>query len=61
DDILNSLKSIQAEVPILKDRYKRLIQHFRDNGIKEIESFVQQTTDRGEDILENCIELMSDI
>jgi type I restriction enzyme R subunit len=42
-DIQQGLKSILTELPILDERYHRLLQHFRALGITEIEPFVTGT------------------
>jgi type I restriction enzyme R subunit len=39
-DISHGLKSILTELPILEERYQRLLQHFRAGGVAEIEAFV---------------------
>src|ERR1700722_6328741 len=39
-DIQGGLKDILTELPVLEERYQRLLQHFRSAGIAEIESFV---------------------
>jgi len=39
-DIQQGLKDILTELPVLEERYQRLLQHFRSAGIKEIEAFV---------------------
>ncbi len=39
-DINEGLKSIQSELPILEERYQRLLQHFRSAGVERIEGFV---------------------
>jgi type I restriction enzyme R subunit len=39
-DISEGLKSIQSELPILEERYQRLLQHFRSAGVERIEGFV---------------------
>lgn len=64
DDILNSFKDISTEIPILEQRYLRLIQHFEDAGINKIRAWVEQTiTDPKEEveILERCVELGEDV
>jgi len=43
EDIQQGLKSVRTEVPILEERYRRLLHHFRAAGVAEIEAFV---TDR---------------
>ncbi|NQU24700.1 MAG: type I restriction endonuclease subunit R [Candidatus Nealsonbacteria bacterium] len=63
-DIEDTLKDIASEVPVLEDRYRRLVSLFKDDGVADIEGFVQQTiTDpsRTHDILEQAIDLMEDI
>jgi type I restriction enzyme R subunit len=39
-DIRQGLKSILTELPILEERYQRLLQHFRAGGVADIEAFV---------------------
>jgi len=39
-DIQQGLKSLTSELPILQERYQRLLQHFQTAGIAEIERFV---------------------
>jgi type I restriction enzyme R subunit len=40
-DIQEGLKDLLSELPILEERYQRLLQHFRSAGIAEIERFVK--------------------
>lgn len=40
-DIQNGLKNILSELPILEERYRRLIQHFIAAGVADVESFVK--------------------
>jgi type I restriction enzyme R subunit len=40
-DIEEGLKSIQSELPILEERYQRLLQHFQTAGVQDIEGFVK--------------------
>lgn len=64
DDIINSMKDINSEIPLLESRYNRLIQLFNENGIAQIEEFVKQAIKSTEiefDILEQAITLMADI
>jgi type I restriction enzyme R subunit len=35
------LKSLETELPILEERYRRLLQHFQSAGVAEIENFVR--------------------
>lgn len=40
-DIQQGLKSLLTELPILEERYQRLLQHFRAAGVGKIEAFVK--------------------
>ena len=63
-DLQDSLKDITSELPVLEARYRRLVQLFQDQGVAEIEPWVQQKiTDpqRIYDILEQAIEGMKDL
>lgn len=48
NDIQQGLKSLMSEVPVLEQRYQRLLQHFRDAGVAEIEAFVRDQRDSPE-------------
>ncbi|MCK4624776.1 MAG: type I restriction endonuclease subunit R [Phycisphaerae bacterium] len=64
DDVKGSLKDIEAELPVLESRYQRLVNLFKEKGVPEIESFVQQTikdVQKTFDILEDAIQLLKDI
>ncbi|MGA2400546.1 MAG: type I restriction endonuclease subunit R [Syntrophobacteraceae bacterium] len=41
EDIQQGLKNRLTELPILEERYQRLLQHFRAAGVAEIEDFVK--------------------
>jgi type I restriction enzyme R subunit len=41
EDIQQGLKNRLSELPILEERYQRLLQHFRSAGVGEIEAFVK--------------------
>ena len=43
EDIKQGLKNLLTELPILEERYQRLLQHFRAAGVMEIEAFVKGT------------------
>jgi type I restriction enzyme, R subunit len=63
-ELTDSLKDITSEVPVLEARYRRLVQLFQDQGVAEIEPWVQQKiTDpqRTYEILEQAIEGMKDL
>lgn len=62
--IEDSLKDISVELPVLEDRYHRLCNLFRDNGVEDIRDFVEQNIpDRKKAymVLEKAVELMEDI
>lgn len=64
DDVQNALKDIQSELPVLDSRYQRLINLFKDGGVKEIEDFVQQRIDdtlKEYQVLESAVEMLKDI
>ena len=42
-DIREGLKDIFSEIPILEERYQRLLQHFRSAGVSDIEPFIKGT------------------
>jgi len=43
EELLNGLKSILSELPVLEQRYERLIQHFEAAGVSRIREFAQGT------------------
>lgn len=49
EDIREGLKNILSEMPILEERYQRLLQHFRSVGAGQIEGFVKGTLPSAED------------
>ena len=40
-DIRDGLKDILSEMPILEERYQRLLQHFRTSGVGDIDDFIK--------------------
>jgi len=42
-DIQEGLRNILSEMPILEERYQRLLQHFRSAGVTDIEGFIKGT------------------
>ena len=40
EDLQHGLKDLTAEIPILEERYRRLLQHFHGLGVREIEGFL---------------------
>jgi type I restriction enzyme R subunit len=64
NDFLQVFRDINKEIPILEARYKRLIDLFGDNKLKEIDNFLQQkfTDDSKEfEFAEECIEKAKNI
>ncbi|WMJ74109.1 HsdR family type I site-specific deoxyribonuclease [Cytophagaceae bacterium ABcell3] len=64
EDILDSFKRTDTEIPILEQRFNRLIQLFKEKGVKRIKDYVEQATEdtaERQDILEACIELAADV
>lgn len=62
-DIEDSMKDVRTEIPILEDRYRRLLNLFKDKGIQRIEDFVQQNIPNPVEeygVLEDCVVLMAD-
>jgi type I restriction enzyme R subunit len=43
EDIQAGFKNVLSELPILEERYQRLLHHFRSAGVTEIEAFVKDT------------------
>jgi len=63
-DLEGTLKDISDEVPILEERYRRLVNLFKDSGVDRIEDFVRQRIgDSAEEfqVLEQAVELMEDL
>jgi type I restriction enzyme R subunit len=59
-ELLNYLRDINKEIPVLEARYNRMIQLFEDKGIKNFKAFAEQTiTDKDIEfkLAEQCIEL----
>lgn len=63
-DILDSFKSIESELPVLESRFRRLIQLFEDKSVNEVEAIVRQQLDSPEKryhCFEKCVEVLEDI
>ena len=64
EEILASLQDVSTEMPVLESRYQRLVNLFKNNGVKDIQDFAEQRIKDAEiqfDILEQAIDLMEDI
>ncbi|MDO2950389.1 type I restriction endonuclease [Aeromonas simiae] len=62
NDILNSLQSIDSELPVLESRYRRLLQLFTDADVQQIEAMVMQKLgpDEHYQVQLNAIEVLED-
>lgn len=63
-DVQDSLVDIASEVPVLDARYKRLINLFEDQGVPDIEDFIQQRIKDPKqelDVLEKALQCMEDL
>ncbi len=63
-DILDTFKSVESEMPVLESRYNQLIQLFMDKGVSQIEKLVKQTlkTDAERyEVTEAAIQVLEDI
>lgn len=64
DEVMQGMKDIETEVPILESRYQRLLQLFKDNKVKYFEEFLnQKIKDKLEEynVLDTAVDLMQDI
>ncbi len=64
EDTIGSMQDISAEIPILRDRYYRLLDLFKSRGIENIQEYVEyQITEPAEQykVLESCIDLLADV
>ena len=63
-DILDTFKSVESEMPVLQSRFNQLIQLFQDEGITDIHGLVKQEldTDRQRyEVMEAAIQTLEDI
>ena len=63
-ELLDGMKNIESEMPILESRYRRLVQLFEEKKIEQIEAFVQQkklSESQRYDILESAVRLLEDV
>lgn len=63
-DLEESFTDITVELPVLEDRYRRLLNLFKDGGVTKIEKFVNQSISDAKEsyqILESAIVLMKDL
>lgn len=63
-DILDTFKSVESEMPVLESRYNQLVQLFVDQGVVQIEKLVKQqlnTDAQRYEATEAAIEVLEDI
>ena len=63
-DILDTFKSVESEMPVLESRYNQLIQLFADKGVNQIENLVTQTLETDAqryEVTEAAIQVLEDI
>ena len=63
-DILDTFKSVESEMPVLESRYNQLIQLFADKGVSQIEKLVKQqlsTDAQRYETTEAAIQILEDI
>jgi type I restriction enzyme R subunit len=63
-DMHEGLKDLLTEVPILEERYQRLLQHFKTSGILKIDTFVTGALTRPEDevaVVHTAVRAMQDL
>ncbi|OWZ84096.1 type I restriction endonuclease subunit R [Natranaerobius trueperi] len=64
EDIYGAMKDINSELPILRDRYYRLLDLFKSKGIDKIQQYVEymiQDPSEQLEVLESCVELLEDV
>lgn len=60
-DTIGAMENIDSELPILRDRYIRLLNFFRSNGVKDIQSYVEYMVHDTKEqiiILEQCVDIL---
>lgn len=64
EDLLKGLKNVSTELPILEERYRRLVQHFNACGVVDIERFVTEKIKSPEaevEVIHEAVSAMKDI
>ncbi len=63
-ELLDGMKNVESEMPVLESRYRRLIQLFEDNKVNQIENLVRQRelddTQRYQ-VLELAVQVLEDV
>jgi len=63
-ELLDGMKSVESEMPVLESRYRRLVQLFEDNKINQIEELVKQqglTDKQRYQVLESAVQVLEDV
>ena len=63
-DILDTFKSVESEMPVLESRFNQLLQLFQDKDVQHIEDLVRQQLDSDRaryEVMESAIRVLEDI
>ena len=63
EELASGLKNINSELPILEERYQRLLQLFAEHGIRNIREFAEgkfQDPDEDSTVVHNAVKLLKD-
>ncbi len=63
-DVYGAMQDISSELPVLKDRYYRLLDLFKSRGIDSIQEYVEylvRDVQEQHQIMESCIKLLEDV
>ena len=64
EDLLKGLKNVNNELPVLEERFRRLVQHFTACAVKDIEPFVREKIQSPENevkVIHKAVAAMKDI
>ncbi len=64
NEILSAFRDVGLEIPVMEERYQRLVHHFVEGGILRIEEFVmQRIKEQGDNhaVLEECLVKLGDL
>lgn len=64
EDVEGGLKDISSEIPILEERYRRLLNLFKNNMVERIQEFVEQKISDSKleyQVLEHAVQVMENI
>lgn len=64
EDLLKGLKNVNTELPVLEERFRRLVQHFTACAVRDIEPFVREKIQSPENevkVIHKAVAAMKDI